>query len=96
MRVALIKEDAVVVDYNHPLVGKTLYFRVKVLNIQDPSGKQHTCNCGLPRPECLQARAIPHRPATRCDARKGLDEDPGTGDSHELSAPLSPFPLDCN
>jgi FKBP-type peptidyl-prolyl cis-trans isomerase SlyD len=29
-----IKEDTVLLDHNHPLAGKTLYFDVKVLDIQ--------------------------------------------------------------
>jgi len=32
-RIAEIKENTVVMDFNHPLAGKTLYFDVKVLNI---------------------------------------------------------------
>lgn len=34
-RIAEIKEDTVVLDFNHPLAGKILYFDVKVLNIQE-------------------------------------------------------------
>jgi FKBP-type peptidyl-prolyl cis-trans isomerase SlyD len=33
-RVAEIKDDTVVLDFNHPLAGKTLHFNVKVLDIQ--------------------------------------------------------------
>lgn len=33
-RVAEIKDDKVILDFNHPLAGKTLYFQVKVLDIQ--------------------------------------------------------------
>ncbi len=32
-KIAEIKENTVVLDFNHPLAGKTLYFDVKVLNI---------------------------------------------------------------
>jgi FKBP-type peptidyl-prolyl cis-trans isomerase SlyD len=34
-RVAEIKDATVVLDFNHPLAGKTLYFDVKILNIQE-------------------------------------------------------------
>jgi len=33
-RIAEIKKDSVVMDFNHPLAGKTLYFQVKVISIQ--------------------------------------------------------------
>lgn len=33
-RVSEIKDDKVVLDFNHPLAGKTLFFEVKVLDIQ--------------------------------------------------------------
>lgn len=35
-RVAAIKDETVVFDFNHPLAGKTLHFEVKVLDIQQP------------------------------------------------------------
>ena len=34
IRVDALKEDKVVLDFNHPLAGKTLTFDVKILNIQ--------------------------------------------------------------
>ncbi len=34
-RVVEIKEDTVMLDYNHPLAGKTLYFDVKILDVQE-------------------------------------------------------------
>lgn len=41
-RVAEIKDETVVLDFNHPLAGKTLHFDVKVLDIQEsPHGFQH-------------------------------------------------------
>ncbi len=30
-----VKEESVVVDFNHPLAGETLYFHVKVVDIRD-------------------------------------------------------------
>lgn len=32
--VTAVKEDSIVLDFNHPLAGKTLYFDVKVLDIR--------------------------------------------------------------
>jgi len=38
-RIAEIKDETVVIDFNHPLAGKTLYFDVKVLKVQEaPAG----------------------------------------------------------
>ena len=34
-RVAQLKDETVILDFNHPLAGKTLRFDVKVLNIQE-------------------------------------------------------------
>lgn len=34
-RVVEIKKDTVLLDYNHPLAGKILYFNVKILAVQD-------------------------------------------------------------
>ncbi len=34
-RVVEIKEETVVLDFNHPLAGKTLYFDVKILDIEE-------------------------------------------------------------
>jgi FKBP-type peptidyl-prolyl cis-trans isomerase SlyD len=36
-RVAEIKDGTVILDFNHPLAGKTLFFDVKVLDIQQAS-----------------------------------------------------------
>jgi len=47
-RVAEIKDDTVVLDFNHPLAGKTLHFDVKILDVQqeqpqpqDPAPKKN-------------------------------------------------------
>ena len=36
-RVVEIKEETVLLDYNHPLAGQTLYFDVKILSLQEAS-----------------------------------------------------------
>ncbi|MEC4889827.1 MAG: peptidylprolyl isomerase [Nitrospira sp.] len=36
LRVTEVKPDTVVLDFNHPLAGKTLYFDVKVLDVKTP------------------------------------------------------------
>ncbi len=38
-RVTEMKDATVVLDFNHPLAGKTLYFEIKVLDIQQAPGK---------------------------------------------------------
>jgi len=35
-----IKDDTVVLDFNHPLAGKTLHFDVKVLDVQQAQAEQ--------------------------------------------------------
>ena len=32
-----VKDKTIVLDYNHPLAGKTLYFDVKIIDIKDPA-----------------------------------------------------------
>ena len=44
--ISQIKEDLVLIDYNHPLAGKTLNFKFKVLAITDEAQFDHnTCGC---------------------------------------------------
>lgn len=38
-RVAQVKEDTVILDFNHPLAGKTLFFEVKILDIKEASAE---------------------------------------------------------
>lgn len=38
-RVAQVKEGSVVLDFNHPLADKTLYFEVRVLEIKEASAE---------------------------------------------------------
>ena len=38
-RISTVKNDTVVLDFNHPLAGKTLYFDVKVLDVAQASSK---------------------------------------------------------
>ncbi len=37
VRVAEIRDASVLLDFNHPLAGKTLHFDIKVLNVQEPA-----------------------------------------------------------
>ena len=38
-RISEVKHETIVLDFNHPLAGKTLYFDVKVLDIAQASAK---------------------------------------------------------
>jgi FKBP-type peptidyl-prolyl cis-trans isomerase SlyD len=38
-RVTELKDNSVILDFNHPLAGKTLYFDIKVLDIQQAPDK---------------------------------------------------------
>lgn len=45
-----VKDDAVVMDFNHPLAGETLHFDGKVIDVHDPTEEeiqamQHPCGC---------------------------------------------------
>jgi len=39
-RVAEINEKTVLIDFNHPLAGKTLHFDVKILNVRDRAANE--------------------------------------------------------
>jgi FKBP-type peptidyl-prolyl cis-trans isomerase SlyD len=43
-----VKEESVVMDFNHPMAGKTLNFDVEVVSVRDvtPEDLQGSCGCG--------------------------------------------------
>ena len=49
-----VKEEAVVMDFNHPMAGKTLNFEVEVISVRDvtPEDLQGNCSCGHCGGEC--------------------------------------------
>jgi len=60
VRVKEVKDKTVVLDFNHPMAGKTLVFDVKVLDIQ-PSPPPPTGQPGQPAPAAKPAQ--PTKPA---------------------------------
>lgn len=40
-----VKDDTVYADFNHPLAGETVRFRIRVLNISEEE-PEHECSCG--------------------------------------------------
>lgn len=51
-----IGDDTVMIDYNHPLAGKTLLFDVEVLSSKEPTQEEilelTSCGCGHSAGEC--------------------------------------------
>ena len=50
-KVLEVAEDKFLVDFNHPLAGKTLVFTVKVAGISDQP-TQSSCSCGCSSTDC--------------------------------------------
>ena len=44
-KVLTIEPDKFMVDFNHPLAGKTLLFKIKVMGITDHPTQQTSCSC---------------------------------------------------
>lgn len=40
-----VKDDTVVIDFNHPLVGKDLKFDIKIVGVNDPSCGSSCASC---------------------------------------------------
>jgi FKBP-type peptidyl-prolyl cis-trans isomerase SlyD len=53
-----VKEDVVVMDFNHPLAGETLHFTGEVIDVHDPTTEEIAamssggCNCGCEEDDC--------------------------------------------
>jgi FKBP-type peptidyl-prolyl cis-trans isomerase SlyD len=47
-----VKDDVVVMDFNHPLAGETLHFKGKVIDVHEPTAEEiaaltaPSCGCG--------------------------------------------------
>ncbi len=50
-QVVAIEGDKFMVDFNHPLAGKTLAFQIKVVGISD-TPTQASCSCGCSPDDC--------------------------------------------
>ena len=50
-KVVDLEADKFIVDFNHPLAGKTLTFKIKVVGISD-TPTQMSCSCGCSPTDC--------------------------------------------
>lgn len=72
-RVHEIKEKSVIIDMNHPMAGKTLYFNVKVVDVQlaPPPPPAHGAPSGAPAKPAEPAKAAtPAQPAKPAEPGK--------------------------
>ena len=57
-----VKEDVVVMDFNHPLAGETLYFKGTIIDVHEPTAEEIAavtqsmgmggCGCGCDQNDC--------------------------------------------
>jgi FKBP-type peptidyl-prolyl cis-trans isomerase 2 len=47
-RVIEVADESVKIDMNHPLAGQTLNFKIKVLEISEPTAEELQQGCGVP------------------------------------------------
>ena len=57
-----VKEETVVMDFNHPMAGKTLNFEVEVVSVREvtPEDLQGNCSCGHCGGECEEGCSEHH------------------------------------